>query len=284
MLTRQFKFKSKHTALSVTALSATAALAAGFSFTAYAHQPANNAPIIAASTSHTHNKADNSTEFKARGVLVAGQSANIAAGMSGRLLKAPYKQGQYVKSGAILAQFDCAQLTAQLASRKAAYATQSLRYDNQNELLALGAAGEIDVSIALSEREEIKADIRAIEVTMRDCKITAPFSGYITQRHVNAHETPQAGQPLYSFMRAGSSELSVITPSHWAKWLKPGQSLSFVIDETGETVSAKVLRLSAEVDPVSQTLEITAKPVGKFKARPGMSGVARFTPPALTTQ
>ncbi len=221
----------------------------------------------------------NTSEFNARGVLVAGQSANIAAGMSGRLLKAPHKIGQYVKSGTLLAQFDCARQEAELDARKSAHATQSLRYDNQNELLALGAAGELDVSIARSERDELQAEIRTIQVAMRDCKITAPFSGYITARHVNAYETPQTGQPIYSFIRAGSAELSVITPSNWVKWLKAGQEFSFTVDETGETFRAKLLRLSAEVDPVSQTIEITAKPIGKSTARPGMSGVAHFTVP-----
>lgn len=269
MLNKQVYFKSGVAILSI--------LAASLSQNAYASQPANEAAFIEDTESQPQT---DEKDHKARGVLVSGQSANIAAGMSGRLLKVPYKAGQYVKSGAVLAQFDCAHLNAELLSRKAAYATQSLRYENQNELLALGAAGALDVAIALSERGEIDAEIQAIKVTMRDCKIIAPFSGYITQRHVNAHETPQTGQPIYDFMRAGSTELSVIAPSHWAKWLKSGQALSFVIDETGETIDAKILRLSAEVDPVSQTIEITAKPMGKFKARPGMSGIARFSQPA----
>ncbi len=221
----------------------------------------------------------NSDIHQARGVLIAGQSADIAAGMSGRLLKAPYKAGQFVKSDTVLAQFDCAQQEAELDARKAAHATQSLRYDNQNELLALGAAGELDVSIARSERDELQAEITTIKVAMRNCTIHAPFSGYITQRHVNAFEAPQTGQPIYSFIRAGSTELSVIAPSKWAAWLNSGQAFSFNVDETGETFTAKVLRLSAQVDPVSQTIEITAKPVGKVKARPGMSGFARFTAP-----
>ena len=38
---------------------------------------------------------------QARGVLEAGQTAEIAAGMSGRLLSANYKPGQAFKSGAL---------------------------------------------------------------------------------------------------------------------------------------------------------------------------------------
>lgn len=214
----------------------------------------------------------------ARGVLIAGQSADIAAGMTGRLTAAPWKAGQYVKRGAVLAEFDCARGRAELAARQTAHETLSLKYDNQAELYNLGAAGALDVSIAKSERDQLKAESTALEIALKDCTVHAPFPAYVTARHVDAFETPQAGQPLYSLNRAGTTEISVIAPSNWAAWAKPGQSFSFKVDETGETIPAKVLRLSAVVDPVSQTIELTAKPSAKFKARPGMSGVAVFGP------
>ena len=212
----------------------------------------------------------------ARGVLVAGQSADIAAGMTGRLTSAPWKAGQYVETGAIMAEFDCDRQRADLAARKTAQVTASLKYDNQAELLSLGAAGALDVSIAKSERNQIAAEITAMSIALRDCTISAPFPGYVTARHVNAFETPQAGQPIYAINRAGTTEITVIAPSDWAGWVKSGSSFEFRVDETGETVAAKVLRLSAVVDPVSQTIEITARPTVRAKARPGMSGVAVF--------
>jgi len=212
----------------------------------------------------------------ARGVLVAGQSADVAAGMTGRLISAPYKSGQYIKRGAILAEFDCKRQDAELKSRRAAHATQSLKYDNQSELLQMGAAGALDVSIAKSERDQIAAEVSALEIALKDCKVLAPFPGFVTARHVDAFETPQSGQPLYSLNRAGTTEISVIAPSNWAKWVKPGANFQFKVDETGENVAARVQRLSAVVDPVSQTIEITASLKGKHNGRPGMSGIAVF--------
>lgn len=217
-----------------------------------------------------------SKTVSARGVLVAGQSADIAAGMTGRLTSTPYKSGQYIKRGVMIAKFDCARQDAELKSRRAAHATQSLKYDNQAELLKMGAAGALDVSIARSERDQIAAEVSALEIAMKDCTVSAPFPGFITARHIDAYETAQAGQPLYSINRAGTTEISVIAPSNWAGWVKPGAKFTFKVDETGESIPAKVERLSAVVDPVSQTIEITAKLNGKHKGRPGMSGIALF--------
>lgn len=214
---------------------------------------------------------------KARGVLIAGQSADIAAGMAGRLTATPFKSGQYVKTGAIIAEFDCDRQHAELKARRAAQSTQSLKYDNQAELLKMGAAGALDVSIARSERDQIAADVAAMEIALKDCTVYAPFPGFITARHVDAFETAQLGQPLFSLNRAGTTEISIIAPSEWASWIKSGAKFTFKVDETGESVSAKVQRLSAVVDPVSQTIEITARLTGKHKGRPGMSGIAVFS-------
>jgi len=196
-------------------------------------------------------------QMTARGVLIAGQSADIAAGMAGRLTATPYKSGQYVSTGAVLAEFDCDRQRAELKSRRAAHATQSLKYDNQAELLKMGAAGALDVSIARSERDQIAAEITALEIALKDCTVYAPFPGFISARHIDAFETAQLGQTLISINRAGTTEISVIAPSDWAGWVKSGKKFT--------------------LDPVSQTIEITARLTGKHKGRPGMSGVAVFT-------
>ena len=211
-----------------------------------------------------------------RGVLQAGQTAEIAAGMTGKLLKANYKPGQYFKTGSLLARFDCTRQKAELLALEQAHKTLSAKHENISELFSLGAAGELDVTIAQSEMQQAKAERDAIDAKLKDCSIYAPYSGHVTARHVSAFETPQAGQPLYSIQRYNTLELSIIAPSKWMRWIKIGQTLDFTVDETGETFKAKIIRTGASVDPVSQTIELTAKPTEKTKSLAGMSGVADF--------
>lgn len=215
---------------------------------------------------------------QARGVLQAGETAEIAAGMSGRLLRAAYKAGQSFKSGALLARFDCTRQEAELSALDQAHKTLSAKYENTSELYNLGAAGQLDVTIARSEMQQAAAERDAIKAGLKDCSVYAPYAGFILERHVSAFETPQLGQPLYSIQRIGSLELSVIAPSKWMRWMKVGQKFDFTVDETGETFKAKIIRTGASVDPVSQTIELTAKPTGRTKSLAGMSGVADFGP------
>ena len=219
---------------------------------------------------------------QARGVLRAGQTAEIAAGMSGRLLSAPYKSGQYFKRGAVLARFDCNRQEAELAALSGAHKTLTLQYENTKELHAAGAAGSLELSIAESEMTQAAAERDVMQARLKDCVIYAPFAGYVSAQHVRSHETPAINAPIYSVLRAGSLEISVIAPSAWMRWAKPKQRFTFHVDETGEPLKAEIVRLGASVDPVSQTIEITAKPRGKIgRNLAGMSGIAKFERPEI---
>jgi len=212
----------------------------------------------------------------ARGVLRAAQTADITARMSGQLLEVSYKEGEYFKSGAILAKFDCTLEEAELAAMEKKYRSYSLKHKNAAELYKYGAAGELDVKLAQADMEHAFAEANILKTRLKYCTVYAPFSGMVTTRHVSAFESPQRGQSLYSLQKAGSLELSVIVPSQWIKWLKKGHSLDFTIDETKDVIEAKVIRLGATIDPVSQTIEIIAKPKARSSILSGMSGYARF--------
>lgn len=220
----------------------------------------------------------------ARGVIRPGQTAEIAAAMSGKLISALYQDGQYFAKGAVLAEFNCTRQRAEESALARAYDTLSLKYENIRELYSAGAAGELEVNIAKSEMEQAGAEKDVIEARLSDCSVHAPFSGYVLTQHVRAHETPAVNAPLYSIIKANSLEVSVIAPSAWMRWMKTGTRFSFTVDETGARFKAKVIRIGAAVDPVSQTIEIKAAPTEKIgRTLAGMSGIAKFTPPQSST-
>ncbi len=218
--------------------------------------------------------------FETRGVLKARQTASLAAGMSARILKAPYKPGQRFKRGALLVQFDCERLSAEKRALEEAKAASALKHDNIKELLLAGAAGELEETLAAAETRQANAQLGVAKARFKDCAIYAPYSGIVREKLISAYDTPALNAPLLSIIRDGKPEIKLIAPSLWLSWAYKGTNFEFTIDETGKTYSAVLIRKGASVDPVSQTIELT----GKFKsaapgAMAGMSGVAKF--PAL---
>ena len=249
------------------------------------------APAIAGDTSLLDNgdtatinttKTEQARE-QARGVLKARQTANLAAAMSARILKAPYKPGQHFKRGALLIRFDCERLQAEKSAMVAAKSTAQLKHTNISELLVAGAAGELEVTLAAADVTRATAEISVINAKLKACSIRAPYNGIVQEKHISVYDTPAVNTPLLSIIRDGKPEIKLIAPSTWMAWIKPGIEFEFTVDETGKTYPAIVLRTGASIDPVSQTIELTAKfSKAAQGAMAGMSGIANFPAQSAT--
>ena len=108
------------------------------------------------------------------------------------------------------------------------------------------------------------------------------FSGIVVEKHVAAYETPSLNAPLYTIQQKADLEISIIIPSKWLRWVKRGTEFKFAVDETGAELKGQIARLGAEVDPVSQTIDVTGKIIGPVGGSlSGMSGLANFKKPHI---
>lgn len=264
--------------IKINTLIGTLGVTLGFSISAFATDINSNNTLSITTALGTKDKISAQAEMlQTRGVLKARQTANLAAGMSARILKAPYKPGQRFKRGALLVRFDCERLNAEKSAVNATKSAAEFKHTNIKELLFAGAAGELEATLAAAEVRRADAELGVIKAKLKDCNIYAPYNGIVQEKHISVFDTPALNAPLLSIVRDGAPEIKLIAPSSWMAWIKSGSTFEFTIDETGKTFPAKVLRTGASVDPVSQTIELTAKFTKPASgAMAGMSGVASF--------
>ncbi len=219
------------------------------------------------------------TDAPIRGVVRAVREANIATDVNARILSIPYRDGDSFAAGAELVVFDCDKTQADLRSAEAEVQVNRLALDNAQQLDRRRAIGRIEVQSAKAKWEKAQAGAEALRFRVRDCRIVAPFDGRVAELRVHAHEIPAPGQPFLRIVDAGALEIDLIVPSAWLVWLRTGTPLSVRVDEIGRTYAARVARTAAAVDPVSQTIRITATFDGDAAgALPGMSLDAQFAP------
>lgn len=221
-----------------------------------------------------------SGKFDARGVVVPNAEVTLAAAVSTRIERMPFKPGQAFQKGETLIQFDCQRQQADLRGAKAALDKAATFYRGKKRLKARGAAGGQEVREAAADVAAATASVDSLNEVIQLCKIEAPFSGRVVERHAETHEIPAINAPILTVVDSSTLELDLIVPSTWLRWVKEGTSFEFAVDELGQRFPARVQRLGAKVDPVSQTIKLT----GVFTARPnrvlaGMSGTAKFVPP-----
>ncbi|PWF47962.1 HlyD family efflux transporter periplasmic adaptor subunit, partial [Massilia glaciei] len=102
------------------------------------------------------------------------------------------------------------------------------------------------------------------------------------ERKIREQQYAQPGQAIMEILDDSVLEIEFLVPSKWLVWLKPGHRFSILIDETGKTYPAKLQRIGARVDPVSQSIKLVAAIDGRFpELLTGMSGRVQIAPPVL---
>jgi RND family efflux transporter MFP subunit len=216
-----------------------------------------------------------------RGFVRSLDDALIATELSARVSSMPLREGSSFRRGETLIAFDCAKF---LAERRAADADRRLAQvtlDNALELERRKAIGAFEVQANREKLDKAQAALSAIEARVADCEIKAPFDGRMAEMRIRPHETSAPNQPLFRIVGTNRLEIEMLAPSLWLAWLKPDQTFTAHIEETGHDYGARVLRLSPAVDPVSQTIKVIGELTDAHSdVLSGMSVQASFLVPS----
>ena len=216
--------------------------------------------------------------LKVRAVIKANASATISVAISARVKALPFREGQSFNKGDVLVSFACDRYVADLRAKTAAYKARSLVAKNNTRLLRHQAVGKNELAVSISQMAEAEAVKDGQAALVRQCEIIAPYDGKMVERLINTHEIPAPNQPLFKIIDRSKVEVKLIVPSRWLVWLRPNISFVMQLDETGEVLRARVTRMGAIVDAVSQTVKVTGELLSPSnKVLPGMSGTATFS-------
>jgi len=206
----------------------------------------------------------------------------VASELAAKVDKFEFREGESFKAGDVLIVFDCKTQQAQFQKSKASMMIAERNYVANKKLLELGSVGRIEYENSQSEYQKAKAEADELGAVVAKCKILAPFNGRVAEQKVRAQQFVQAGQPLLDILDNSALELEFIVPSKWSTWLINGYDFQVKVDETGKLYPAKITRVGARIDPVSQTFKVAAVVNGDFAdLAPGMSGTVEIKPPSV---
>jgi RND family efflux transporter MFP subunit len=216
-----------------------------------------------------------------RAQLTARRFTTLAAEVGAKISHLPLPEGSRFKAGQVLVRFDCSLPQAQLNKSLAALAGATATWNANKRLLELNSIGKVELEVSEAEVQKNAAEVSSMKAILGKCSIAAPYSGFVSEQKVREQQYVQAGQVLMEIIDDSALELEFIAPSRWLAWLKPGHAFKMAVDETGRAYPAKVLRLGGKVDPVSQSIKVTAVIDGKFAdLLTGMSGRIQIDVPS----
>lgn len=234
----------------------------------------------AASFAETHSLRSALTLQEIRAQLSPRRFTTLAAEVGAKINQLPLRESASFKKGDLLIALDCSLQQAQLNKAKAALNAAEKVFTANSRLAELNSIGQVELLVSEAEVGKNRAEVESIEVQLSKCRIVAPFHGRISELKVRELQFIQAGAPIMEIIDDSALELEFIAPSKWLSWLSIGYRFSVIIDETSRSYPARITRVGAKVDPISQSIKLFAEIDGKFpELITGMSGRVDITPP-----
>lgn len=98
-------------------------------------------------------------------------------------------------------------------------------------------------------------NVRNLEQRLSKYRITAPFSGVLTEALVTEGTLIRSGQKLGEFIDTGVYELEVAVSKTYSDLLNVGETVELVNLNRTKTYTGKVVRINGRVDQASQTIK-----------------------------
>ncbi|HYW07286.1 MAG TPA: efflux RND transporter periplasmic adaptor subunit, partial [Longimicrobium sp.] len=226
------------------------------------------------------------------------ERAEIRARLEGDLSGVFVREGEPVRAGQLLAQFEASDQAgearsaqADVASARSELNTAQWNLEQTRELFGQGAVPERDVRVAEQAVAAARARAAASEARrgstrnqMVDTRVTASTSGIVERRMVNPGENVARGASMFTIVRGDVLELAAAVPERNATGVRPGQTVKFTADTRQFT--GRVARVGPSVDPGSRAVTVYVQvpnPDGALRAGTFASGriVSRVVNDAL---
>lgn len=215
-----------------------------------------------------------------RAQLIPLRYTTLASEIGARVRRLPFGEAQAFKAGDVLVSLDCSVQQAQRDKARAELVGAEAALEANQRLARLNAVSELELVLAGTAVQRARAEIGAQDALIEKCSVTAPFNGRVAEQKVREQQFVQPGQALLDVLDDSALELEFLAPSSWLRWLREGYALRVTIDETRRSYPARLTRIGARVDPVSQSVKVVAAIDGRFpELMPGMSGRVLVTPP-----
>jgi RND family efflux transporter MFP subunit len=198
------------------------------------------------------------SEVMAPATVQARQRAALAARIAAAVVALPFREGQPVAAGALVAQLDDTALRSAEGAAEAAARSAEADLARSQALEAKGAATPAEREQAEARAAGARAALAGARDQLAYAALRAPFAGTVAARPAHVGDVVSPGTTLLEIEGAAGFELLATLESGLAARMKPGLVFKAVIDGLPDAQSASIRTVSAAGDPATHRFEVRA--------------------------
>jgi len=212
-----------------------------------------------------------SVELAVPGSVQAISQATVRSKLSAEVKRVLVREGDRVAAGQVVAEFDTAQLRAQLAERTATLesaraqltTTERTRQANaqlvKQNFISQNAFDTADSAYQsqLAAVAAAKAQFEQTQLQMNDSVVRAPISGIVAKRYVQPGEKLAFDAPLLAIVDLSELEVQTQVPVSDVPRIRKGMSAQVDIEGVhGRSFAGRVERINPSTEPGTRTINV----------------------------
>lgn len=224
------------------------------------------------------------------GVVEAVSQATLSAQTAGRVLELPFDVNDYVEAGQVVVRFtDVEQVSAQrraeaaLNAARADLAEAEADFRRTEELVGRQLLARAALDQARARRDAARAALESARAGLSEAGeqvdytvIRAPYSGILTERHVDVGEAVQPGQPLVSGLSLNRLRVNVDVPQSDVAAIREHLQAAVLLPG-GRRLQADQVIVFPYADPRTHSFQVRVElPEAETGLQPGMTVKTAF--------
>lgn len=210
--------------------------------------------------------------------LLPSRRATLASEVSGTVQELKVDIGDRVGRGSLVARIDTRALRQQVAEAEALFRQALDRFERAEKLFAKRSITKEHHIDALASRDVAEARLASARLALEKSEIKAPWSGRVSARHVEIGDYAGPGQPILDLVAVDRLKVRAPASASDVPYLEIGTPISVTVDVLpGEVFTGNVVRLGAELDASTRTLDVEAEiDNSDGRLRPGYFGTLQL--------
>lgn len=208
--------------------------------------------------------------YEVTGTVRANNTSIVASRVMGVVTSIPVREGDSVKAGQVILIIDdrdavqrarAANMAVESAKQSQSLAEKTWqRYKKlyDENVISRQEMDQMDAKkkIADAEYERIKSMAEEARTYMSFARVTAPISGRITEKRIEAGSMATPGMPLLVIESGGSSYIEVFIDAGLGGKIKTGMIVEAIVETMDKPLAGMIREVFPSVDPLSRTFTV----------------------------
>lgn len=218
-------------------------------------------------------------QFHALGGIQADEVIEVTSEISGVVRQLPFREGQPIARGALIARLEDSDLAADAARASAQHeqaksnAGRSVKLAEQ-QVISEQALEDSRLALKVAAANEAQARAR-----LQKAHIRAPWSGLAGRRRVSVGAYVKAGDVITELARVNQVRIQFAAPERYMRQLKPGVAVDVSTPAfPNQIFTGRLAVVDPNVDPQSRTVQLVARAANPHQLlKSGMSANVSVT-------